>query len=311
MDGQGDGSAKGSPAKGSRNRDSRRSQRDATGVPLPLSPQPPTRQNPPITTTTTTANTAATPNTTPAPQPRRSHQHPIPPPIHPPFHPYTPQLNPPVSTPESLPNRRNFPTLAPLPIANIHQPGQPSYSPHQGVFGGASLGAGLGASHAIPVGGAGDMQAGTSSNAGLPNSKGRYTLKKRESNPNRPATVSKPYIVRPKSRSGAKSSRVSKSKKRAQSSGTATPAAEDFERNMDTVMETLTGVMVGLNNIGQVIRNVQIQARAAAAAAAGRGDLVHGEEEDEEEDEEEEEEEESMLSDYTTMIDFANMFKTD
>ncbi|TGO12704.1 hypothetical protein BTUL_0083g00070 [Botrytis tulipae] len=287
--------AKGSPAKGSRNRDSREVQREATGMTLPLSSQPPTRQNPPITTTATTASTAATPNTTPAPQPRRPHQHPIPPPIHPPFHPYTPQLNPPVFTPESLPNRRNFPTLAPLPIADLYQPGQTSYSPHQGVFGGASLGAGTGASHAIPVGGAGDMQAGTSSNAGLPNPKGRYTLKKRESNPNRSAPVSRPYIVRPKSKSGAKSSRVSKSKKRAESSGTATPAAEDFERNMDTVMETLTGVIVNLNGIAQVINNVRIQEeqriQARAAAAAGRGDLVHEEEEDEEEDNEEEEEE--------------------
>ncbi|TGO49263.1 hypothetical protein BOTNAR_0438g00110 [Botryotinia narcissicola] len=77
MDRQGDGSAKGSPAKGSRNRDSRGSQREATGAPLPLSPQPPTRKNPPITTTITTTTTAATPNTTPAPQPRRPHQHPI------------------------------------------------------------------------------------------------------------------------------------------------------------------------------------------------------------------------------------------
>ncbi|THV43728.1 hypothetical protein BGAL_1006g00020, partial [Botrytis galanthina] len=223
----------------------------------------------------------------------------IPPPIHPPFHPYTPQLNPPVSTPESLPTRRNFPTLAPLPIADLYQPGGTSYTPQQGVFDDASLGAGTGASHAIPVGGSGDMQAsGTSSGAGLPTPKGRYTLKKRESNPNRPATAPRPYVVRPKSKSGGKFSRVSRSKKSAKSSGTATSAAADFE----SCMETLTGVMDTMNSIAGVIHNLEIQeqrriqaraAAAAAAAAAGRRDLVYEEEEEEDEDEYEEDEEEN------------------
>ncbi|TGO42329.1 hypothetical protein BHYA_0009g00080 [Botrytis hyacinthi] len=306
MDRQRDGSAKSSPAKGSRNRDPRESQREATGAPLPLSPQPPTRQNPSITTTTSTTSATATPNTTPAPQPRYPHQHPIPPPIHPPFHPYTPQLNPPVSTPQSLSDRRSFPTLAPLPIADLYQPGQTSYSPQQGVSGGASLGAGIGASHAISVGGAGDMQAsGTSSAAGFPNPKGRYTLQKRECNTSRPATASRPYIIRPKSKSDAKSSRVSKSKKRAESSGISTPAAEDFNTYMDNIFETLTGAIADLNGIAQVIRDVRVEEerriQSRAAAAAGRGDIVHEEEEDEDEDVEDEEE--SMLSEYAAIID--------
>ncbi|KAF7920894.1 uncharacterized protein EAE98_008923 [Botrytis deweyae] len=293
MDRQGDGSA-----KRSRNRDSRETQREATGIPLPLSPQPPTRQNPSITTTTTTARTSttkttATPHTTPAPpQPR----HPIPPPIHPPFYPYTPQLNPPVSTPESLFNGRNLPTLTPLPIADLYQPGSTSYAPHSGISSGSSLGAGPGASHAIPVGGAGEMQAsGTSSTGGFPDAKGKYALKKRESNTNRSTTTSKPYIVKPKAKSsGEKSSRVSKSKKPAESSGTVTPAAEDLNDYVDTMFDALTGAIAGLNGVAQGIRDVRIeeerriQARAdAAAAAAGRGDHVDKEEEDEDEEEEE------------------------
>ncbi|KAF5873078.1 uncharacterized protein Bfra_008355 [Botrytis fragariae] len=282
-------------AERSRNRDSRESWREATSMPLPLSPPPATRQNPPGTAATTTASTTTTTTTPAPPQPRLSHhhQHPIPPPIHPPFHPYTPQLHPPVSTPENLFNRRNLPPFTPLPIADLYQPGGTSYAPQSGISGGSTLGAGVGASHTIPVGGAGDMHAsGTSSNAGFPSAKGRYTLPKRESNGKASATASKPYVVKPKSKSsGVKSSRVSKSKKASESSGTATPAAEDLNTYVDTIIDTLTGTIADLNGVAQGIRNVRIeeerriQARAAAAAAAGeRGDLADEEEEEEEEE---------------------------
>ncbi|KAF7954514.1 hypothetical protein EAE96_005635 [Botrytis aclada] len=289
------------------NKDSRESPRRNTGTPRNLAPAPTT-----TATASTTASTTSHPSPALAPvQPRNTNPHPIPPPIHPPFHAYTPQLHPPVSTPENLFMRRNLPPFTPLPIADLYQPGQTSQATQQGTTGGSTLGAG--ASHAIPVSGSDDMPSSSSGPAaGLSSAKTRHTLRNRESNSNLSATASKPYIVKAKTRSsgvkssGVKSSRVEKSKKPAESSGAATPSADELSAYVDNITDTLTSALANLEGAAQTLREVtlaeerRMQMRANAAAG-GRENVA--DEEDEEEDEEE-----GMSSDSAAIVDFANKF---